>query len=230
MKNKKFQKGNHCAFCGDWSIVTREHVIPNTILRSFNTIIKVDPIIIPTCKSCNTNKGKYESYMGIILALSSGIDLTSAQEKELIRKRPGSIGPNMWERTILSAQTLWGYKDNLYQKMAGLFLDWEKLKFTSEYIAKGLIYYHNGNLPIRNQYNKTNTDCISQNDFDKILSNSHNTLSIVDDKNHFGDYIKYKILFGKNKDIVLLKIFNPRLGNLYLENFEKSIFKIELCK
>jgi hypothetical protein len=55
---RKMKKGENCAYCGVFTICTRDHVFPRTI---FTLGQPNNHVIVPACKKCNNEKSKFDN-------------------------------------------------------------------------------------------------------------------------------------------------------------------------
>ena len=83
----------YCAYCGEWRVMTRDHVPPRSLFGGSPG----DLITVPSCYFCNRGASKHDEYFNIVVKL--GIDRNrfpheNADSVETIKNlaRPESLG------------------------------------------------------------------------------------------------------------------------------------------
>ena len=125
-------KFGKCAYCGEWSELTRDHIPPKCL---FGPPRPSNLITVPSCDPCNRELSRDDEYFRLVLTL--GIDSTkfpreSSESLRAIKSlgRPDSLGfARMFQRS---------YATN----PARIAVDEKRVKVVLHRVTRGLFYHH----------------------------------------------------------------------------------------
>lgn len=211
-KPKNYKGGADCAYCGKYdSSPQKEHVFGRTLFSSIGGSFQ-NPILIPCCAKCNNMKSKYEAYTSVIFTLASDHELSPKQMRGI-----SHLSKEQKEK-LFSGRREYINVNGVLQDMWIGNIDWGTIENLSGYIAKGILYEHNGNVPVETAYTLRTVKAMPvETEFDIAIVNnfvaSTEPSRIFLDENRYDGKIKYALLIGDEKALVYFQMFNPLMGN-----------------
>lgn len=224
-KNKKqnYNKGFYCPYCGQWKedkVRTDDHIFAIGFIDHINMDLQ-NEIHIDACKKCNNeDKCRLETYVPIVLALSSNYILSDRQERAICNSQGKSSLSKEQRKNFLNEQyySQWIKRNGILQYQSAVGINWADIEKLFHYIALGLIYYYT-QIEVKKEYYCVSilavpTYCeLSVHIMYQIYEVIH-PQRVIRDNGRYGDQISYTIVIGDKNIFVFIRIFDPiMLGN-----------------